>query len=391
MLRERFGADVTVIERGKIPGGMLRTLHTEDGLAYEYGPRIVSAFRGSKEVIPFLSKYLTLDERQIYQGTRLRPEYPIVPFPVDRESLMKLPCGDAIRAEWAEIERKAASGKGAHEPVTLRDYLESHLGPTLTGLAFEPFNLKFWDKRIDDMPAEWGRLRRLERVPEKGEYRLPSTAPHYYPRGGFNSLFPDLLGSADVRYGVEITEIRRDANGGAEVIADGETLRADLVISTAPIDVVLGLKHGPLRWKGYRTETETVTGPAFERAPDGVPFSWVYTPWLETPECRTTDFGVIHYGPETDRPSVLLREIPDDSVKMYPLGWETDRFYQYLTDATHIHGFIPLGRLGMYKYVTMDSTYSMVLRLCECLAEYAEASPERRFELLRDVRGDWSN
>jgi hypothetical protein len=60
----------------------------------------------------------------------------------------------------------------------LRDYLESTVGPTLTALAFEGFNLKFWGRRLEDMPAEWGKLRRLERVAEHGDFRLPSRAPH---------------------------------------------------------------------------------------------------------------------------------------------------------------------------------------------------------------------
>ena len=128
-------------------------------------------------------------------------------------------------------------------------------------------------------------------------------------------------------------------------------------------------------------------------APDGVPFSWVYTPWAETPVARTTDFGVIHHGPEpsSSAPSVVLREIVDDSVRMYPVWWEDERFYQYLRSATAGPGIVPLGRLGLYKYVTIDTTYGMVRRMVDQLEPYLTGDGDDRFEVMRAVRGDWDN
>ena len=392
LLRDSLGADVTVLERERAPGGMLRTLHTEDGLAYEYGPRIVSVFRGTPDILPFLRRYLVLEERDIYQGTRLRPDYPVVPFPVDRESLMSLPCGAAIDRELAAI-RARGQPPGERD---LRDYLETSVGPTLTALAFEGFNRKFWGRRLEDMPADWGKLRRLERIAERGQYRLPSEAPHYYPKGGFNPLFDRMLDGFDVRCGVTVERI--DADGRKpSALTDAGTFTADLVVTTAPIDALLDRRHGALEWRGYRVEVDRVepgATPPLGAAPDGIPFAWLYTPWAETPVCRTTDFGVIHHGPRrTDRDgqSVLLREIVDDSVSMYPVWWEDAKFLRYLDDAVRLANVIPLGRLGLYKYTTMDSTYAMARRLADSLDDYLSAGPARRVEILRGVRGDWGN
>jgi len=387
LLREQHGADVTLFEHAPEPGGMLRTYRTKEGLPYEYGPRVVSVFRGTQDALPFFRRFLDLQERDIYQGTRLRPEYDVVPFPVDRESLLKLPCGDTIKAEWA-----ALAGATPDE-TNLKTYLESTVGPTLTSLAFEPFNLKFWGRRISEMPAQWGKLRRLERIADSGNYRLPSVAPHYYPKGGFTPLFSQLLDGVDIRYGVTVKDIFAGSptTSGPVVVTNQGQFSADLVLSSAPIDAVMGRRFGELEWKGYRVETQTIHKPAFGRAPDGVPFSWLYTPWLETPVCRTTDFGVIHHGNNYNQPSVLLREIVDNSVKMYPVWWEDEKFYAYLKAASQIPGLVPLGRLGMYKYVTMDSTYGMVQRLLGHLTEFERADAARRYDILRDVRGDWAN
>jgi hypothetical protein len=109
------------------------------------------------------------------------------------------------------------------------------------------------------------------------------------------------------------------------------------------------------------------------------------------PVCRATDFGVIHGGPQWSGLSVVLEEVVDDSVRMYPVWWEDERFHRYLAEAARVPGLVPLGRLGLYKYVTMDSTLSMVKRLAECLDGYLSADLGRRFEILREIRGDWQN
>lgn len=394
LLRERLGTQVrvTVLEQAPAPGGMLRTFRTESGLPWEYGPRVVSVFRGTPDALPFLRRFLRLHERQIYQGTRLRPEYPAIPFPVDRASLAALPCGAQIDREIAAI---AAAGLPPRDG-SLRDYLESSVGPTLTELAFAGFNRKFWGRRIDDMPADWGRLRRLDRVADHGDFRLPSVAPHYYPEGGFEPLFAQLLDGFDVRYATTVTGLARGGDGGARLTvatSDG-ALPADLVVATGPIDDLLGHRFGPLEWRGYRVEVEELEasdGAPLGRAPDGVPFAWLYTPWAETPVCRTTSFGTIHHGAEHTGPSVVLREIVDDGVRMYPVWWEDERFRRYLRAAAEIPGLVPLGRLGLYKYVTIDSTYAMALRFMDALDELLSGDVERRCELLDHFRGDWSN
>ena len=384
LLREKFGASVRIVESSQRPGGMLQTLHTESGIPYEYGPRVLSVFRGTPGGLDFVRRFLDLEERDVYQGTRLRPGYPIIPFPVDRKSLARIPEGERIRREME------ARRDGPLDETSLRAYLESSVGPTLTKLAFEGFNRKFWNREIDDIPASWGKLRRLERIAEEGAYRLPSVAPHYYPKGGFNPLFEQLLSGCEVRYDAAVESIEA-TDEGPVVYCDGEAMRGDLVLSTAPIDELLGFPYGKLEWRGYRLELEESTGASLGQAPDGVPFSWIYTPWEETPVCRTTDFGVIHQGREPREKSVTAKEIPSETVRMYPVSWDKERFDRYLTAASEIPGFVPLGRLGLYKYVTTDSTFAMIERFLEELPAYEKADAQERYGALKRIRGDWSN
>ncbi len=229
VLREQMGSTVTVLEGSAHAGGMLRTLYTQDGLPYEYGPRVLSVFRGTQSGLDFVKRLVELEKRDIYQGTQLRPGYPVVPFPLDRESLDNIPEGAKIRREMEQLKN------GIPDESNLRTYLETSVGPTLTQLAFTGFNRKFWGRELEELPASWGKLRRLERIAEKGSYRLPSMASHYYPKGGFNPLFDKLLDGIDVRYKTKVNKVVASP-AGSTVYCNQEKLQADLVISTAPID-----------------------------------------------------------------------------------------------------------------------------------------------------------
>jgi len=167
------------------------------------------------------------------------------------QSLRRLPCGERIERELAAIReagRPASEGDGS-----LREYLESSVGPTLTELAFDGFNRKFWGRRLEDMPAERGKLRQLGRIAEVGDFRLPSSAPHYYPAGGFNPLFEAMLEGFDVRTRTRVERIEGDSRG-ATVVTDAGDLPADLVVATAPIDALLGYRFGPLPGLGLRSD-----------------------------------------------------------------------------------------------------------------------------------------
>ena len=76
---------------------------------------------------------------------------------------------------------------------------------------------------------------------------------------------------------------------------------------------------------------------------------------------------------------------------MGPVWWEDERFYQYLRSATAGAGIVPLGRLGLYKYVTIDTTFGMVRRMVDQLERYLTGDGDDRFEVMRAVRGDWDN
>ena len=63
MLREQLDAEVVVLEQAAVPGGMLRTLQTADGVPYEYGPRVVSVFRGTPDALDLRARTSSTSSR----------------------------------------------------------------------------------------------------------------------------------------------------------------------------------------------------------------------------------------------------------------------------------------------------------------------------------------
>ena len=168
---------------------------------------------------------------------------------------------------------------------------------------------------------------------------------------------------------------------------------ADLVIATAPIDALLGYRFGPLEWRGYRIETEVVDGSGGTElglAPDGIPFAWLYTPWAETPVCRTTDFGVIHHGPE--RGAARRWSSGRSSTtrcRCTPSGGRTSASTAICEEASRIRRRSRSGGSGSTSTSRWTARSPWSSGWCSLLESYLAAKPAKRFEILRAIRGDW--
>jgi hypothetical protein len=83
----------------------------------------------------------------------------------------------------------------------------------------------------------------------------------------------------------------------------------------------------------------------------------------------------------------MLREIVDEQRADVPRSWwQDDILSRYLAAVAELGAVIPVGRLGLYKYTTMDSTLAMAQRLVRALGRYLEGAPAERVKILREVR-----
>ena len=66
-------------------------------------------------------------------------------------------------------------------------------------------------------------------------------------------------------------------------------------------------------------------------------------------------------------------------------------FNKYLEETAKTKNIITFGRLGLYKYLTSDTTIEMVFRLRKFLNSWKTMSINKRILAYKNIRGDWNN
>ena len=91
--------------------------------------------------------------------------------------------------------------------------------------------------------------------------------------------------------------------------------------------------------------------------------------------------------------TILTIEKPNDKIRLYPRLDEKNisLFNKYLNETAKIKNVISFGRLGLYKYLTSDTTIEMVFRLKKIINMWTIMSSQKRVAAYKKVRGDWNN
>jgi UDP-galactopyranose mutase len=213
-----------------------------------------------------------------------------------------------------------------------------------------------------------------------------------YPKGDWNDLFASLLQNVRVLYNVHVASV--DLDRRLIATTEGTSLPFDFLISTVHIDRLFGSRHGELPYAGYRIEPVVLDRKPFN-ALDGQAIAMTYYPGQEVPWCRVTDYGAFQkkLGPPYDTKTIVTYETPDPTIRLYPFTDDksTALFDRYLRDAAQCPDLVSFGRMGLYKYLTTDTTVEMAFRTLPLIEEWPHMTPERRLRAYQEIRGDWSN
>jgi protoporphyrinogen oxidase len=236
----RLGAEVTVVEREPLVGGLCAT-HERDGWRFDLGGhRFLSRSGELVELVQRLLGDELLDRQRrsviLLGGRQYR-------YPLDAGDLARnLPFVEGLRslASWA---RQRLRTHGAD--ITFEDYVVRRFGRRLYEQFFGPYTEKLWGLPPTGLAADWAAERiagldlgaALVRLLGLGRGRPRSYARGYfYPRLGIGRIFERMhedLGAAVIT-GVSVDGLERDRRGAiAEVrCSDGRVLPCDFVVST---------------------------------------------------------------------------------------------------------------------------------------------------------------
>jgi UDP-galactopyranose mutase len=232
------GIESVLLERDRVPGGLVRSEHLEGVLYEPHGSHIFhtddeEVWRLANAMTPFNDYRHRVDIN--IEGKILN--WPILVSDIDAQSR-----SDEIRAQLAEREGVDAQARAA--AANFEEWCLELMGPILYERYIKPYTEKQWGRPARELSAQWA-PRRVSVRRDNDPYLFPDPFQGW-PAGpnGFTDLIDGLL--ADDRITVctdtDVTLESLDAQ-----IREHD---ADLVVLTCPLDVFAGGRFGHLDWRG---------------------------------------------------------------------------------------------------------------------------------------------
>jgi UDP-galactopyranose mutase len=347
------GDDVVVVDRREHVGG------TAYDFVDEWGVRVSSHgahlfHTNAAHVVQFLSRFTrwTPHEHRVLAQIG-RPGMPLrVPMPVNRTTVNML-FGLALETDEevegffaAEAEPLPAEGKeNAETQVT------TVIGRRLFDLLYRDYTLKQWGRPACELSSYvTGRL--PFRVNDDDRYFTDTFQAQ--PCDGWAPLFEEML------HGIEVT-----LGTDALLIDFEKQTNFDRVVYTGPIDEFFDHVLGPLPWRSVRFEHANLPGRALA-LPVGVVNYCGKEPYTRRIEWR-------HLTGQDHDSTTVTTEFPEATGDPhYPIpcreSWDLLRRYKALA-ARAFPNVIFAGRLGSYRYMTMDQTVAQAMKVARLLQD----------------------
>jgi protoporphyrinogen oxidase len=298
--------DALVLEAAGGPGGLASSVVDAAGFTWDVGGHVqFSHYAYYDAVLDRAVPDWLHHEREAWVlfGGRF------VPYPF-QQNLHRLDPGDA-EAALAGLEHAAAS-RGA-PAADFAAWIVDAFGPWIAERFLLPYNRKVWGVPLERMGTGWmgervappdaGLARRALREAHDRVDWGPNRTFRFPARGGTGAIWravAALLPPGRVRYGARVHAVDLDAR--ALVLADGERLGYDTLVSTMPLDRLCALASGVP--DGARAAASSlvksavhVVGVGLEGAlpPALARKCWMYFPDDSSPHYRVTVFS--NYSP----------------------------------------------------------------------------------------------
>lgn len=405
----RHGRDVVVLEGAAKVAGLATTHHDQDGFSYDLGAHFITnrlaAALGTGTPVRTVKRYgevVMVDGRYCSYplGLLRRPGY-VASALAARASTGGAGPGSGSAQEWF----RRTYGRVLADQVAL-PLIEAWSGAPAQELAASV------GEKIPSGLVQTIALRAAGRVSRRavaigycGEKPQSPSVFHVYPLGGVGALcqsLADQLGDA-VHLATPVEEIAVDDERVVGVRAAGDDLETDLVVSTAPVNVLPRLVQGTqglqpferFRFRPMVLVNLKLAGRSLLRdvvvwVPSGAPFfrlteATQSMPWL-APDGKTmilcdigAEVGDRHWSMDDEDLADLCldhleRLVPDARHRYlgcrvmrtriaYPVflrEYESDRLQ--LMEGTGVDGLLSVGRNGEFAHILMEDVYWRTVR-----------------------------
>ena len=269
-------------------------------------------------------------------------------------------------------------------------YLISKVGVTLYKNFFENFTKKFWQINPAKLSSEWALIRKLgSSITEKKMFFNKKWCS--YPKKDWNQLFENCLKNKKILLDLEIKKVFLNKN--IILTKNNEKIKYDFLISTLNIDELHDFKFGKLEYAGYEIKTKIIDkNKAYSL--DNKPVSMLYFPEAKYKHCRISNYGSFQQKKDYpyNKKTILTIETPNNKIRLYPRLDKKNQnlFKKYVEESSKFPNLITFGRLGLFKYLTSDTTIEMVFRLRKIINKWKKMSPSKRIKAYEIIRGSWN-
>ena len=336
------GKKCLVIDKRNHIGGNCYTENIDGIKVHKYGPHIFHT--DIPEVWEFINKYTTINHFSC--RPKLRYEDKIYSFPINLLTLHQVYGVLTPNEAEAKINEVTKPYKELYpEPKNAYEYGMQLVGPELYSIFYEGYLKKQWKKDPKDIPAG---------ILQRQIFRLKFEDSYYHhPHQGipnYNLLFDNLSKDIDVITNVDYLEDKQHWDSKAKEI-----------IYTGPIDRYFNYQFGPLEYRSLIFKHERLDIPDYQG-----------TFMMSYPESKYDFTRIIehkHFEFGTQPFTVITKEYPDDwsigKESYYPVNDEKNQliYNKYFELIKNEHNVYFGGRMGSYKYLNMDETINLALKL----------------------------
>ena len=380
-----LGHEVTIFEKDARLGGLAKS-YTMEGMTYEFGPHILANHACDESVIEFITQFIEVEDTSMDTASYIQGKY--LNYPPNVKDIKYLKERVEIQNELSRLRPDKV------DETNFETYLISKVGKTLYELYFKTFTEKFWQVDPETLDASWAKLRHLgESLTEEKMFFNENWCA--YPKRNFNELFDNISKGIDVKYNTEITEVDFQNS----VLGDNEnnSYDGDFIISTLSIDRLFDFKYGSLDYRGYDIKPVIFEQDYYHpmNSRTGNHYSMVYYPEKKFMHTRITEYKCFN-NKENDEAfnnrTIVTVETPSKTAKFYPFmdAENEKRFKLYLRELSKFTNVFSLGRMGLYKYLTIDTTTQQVFRFIKYFNNWKKMSHKERLNAYIKIRGGWN-
>jgi len=304
-LHELGHTDFVVLEQNAYPGGLATSFIDENGFTWDIGGHVQFSHYNYFDLLmeKALGSAWLNHLRQSYIWMRER----FIPYPF-QNNIRHLPPDELAACLGGLV---AVAGNGHRRPRNFEEWILLSFGQGIADAFLLPYNRKVWASPPAQMGFQWIG----ERVADVNLTRImenivmdrddpawgPNNTFRFPLRGGTGAIWRAVAGlipTSHFRYRSSVVKINTDAR--TVLAATGEEFDYDVLISTLPMDVLVGLigerkmisEAAQLRYSGTHVVGVGISGGVPEHLQGK---NWLYFPEDNCPFYRVTVFS--NYSP----------------------------------------------------------------------------------------------